>query len=169
MSALLKIMPLIMSIFNRTRKLSGALKSKTTQTQWIATLIVCAVIAAVGAFVPALQDDVTAQGAALALIALLGPALSRLIGKIEKQPLQNAEIELLAVQLKDDVAAWRKFDGMVSEAKDKGYARGLSYKNIIYDLSTGEAIGERETPLRIPDGNPLEELFVKGIGKREPK
>jgi hypothetical protein len=167
MGALVKVLPLIMSIFNRTRRLSGALKSKTTTTQWIATLIVCAVIAAVGAFVPALQDDVTAQGAALALIALLGPALSRLIGKIEKKPLQNPDIMLYAT-MRTDETVWRTFSGTVMDANQEGiYTRGVSHGGTIFDLQTGEIVGT--LPARTPVDNTLANLFAEGIGKREPK
>jgi hypothetical protein len=172
MGMLLKIIPAFLFVKSQTAKLKGSLSSETTTTQMKYAEPAAAAIALLAYFFGAqLPEAYQTALLTLALPVITGVAASPWVRRIMgyKAPLKNAEIELLSVQLEDDVAVWRTFDGIVSEAKDKGYARGLSYKGIIYDLSTGEAIGERETPLRIPDGNKLEDAFVNGIGKRETK
>lgn len=166
MAAILKLIPTIISIIKRTRNLAGAMSSTTTQVQWAATLIVCAIVATIGAFNPALAQDEIAQGAAVFLIGIVGPMLSRIIGKKYKnEPLPNDALLVVGVRKKDDsLNAWRAFDGSLKKAREQGWYE-CTDGDFCYDCNTGALISNM--PTRTPTDNPLQRVMQSGLGTRQ--
>jgi len=163
----MKLIPLIFAILNRARVLKGATTSRTTRKQMAFLFPAAVIVAAIGFFAPEILPEAAQDGVVIFIVGLLSasPYLLRMAGY--KEPYQNAEVELYGVQDRvESDSIWHAYSGTTYEAHEQGWKRGVSYAGNIYDLETGAKIGE--VPRRTPDGNPLEDLLVRGIGKRTP-
>ena len=137
MASILKLIPMIISIIKRTRNLAGAMSSTTTQVQWAATLIVCAIVATIGAFMPQLAQDEIAQGAAVFLIGIVGPMLSRIIGKKDT----GSKAGWMRLVKRAGVEEWEVRDMTLLDAQSECYELGVDADNNIWDIKTASKTG----------------------------
>ena len=84
-----------------------------------------------------------------------------------KPKIQNPDILLKFAQRIDEHGIWRVYTGTVMDAHQEGvWVRGRSHADKIYLIATGECLGDYIEPVRTPDGNLLEQAFVRNVGKR---
>jgi hypothetical protein len=134
--------------------LSGATQSRTTKDQWLVGLVLSFLVAALSLVVPGLQDDAAAVGAVLALLAVVGPMISRMA--LFKEPPDEEVLDipddalvvsndLLArkiVRVRDGISgSWSRFDGTWKEALLSGWNQGALEDGEVVFLVTGEEAG----------------------------
>ena len=184
MGKLATLLPIILKVLQRGRVLSGATQSRTTKDQWLVGLVLSFLVAALSMVVPGLQDDTVAVGAVLALIAVVGPMISRMALFKEKEEevldipddalvVPNDMLGSRIVRVRDGISgSWRRFDGTWKEALLAGWNQGALEDGEVVFLATGEFEGE---DLRLKeeakDGAGLlgkaEELYLAEKKRRE--
>lgn len=148
MGKLLTLLPMILKVLQRGKVLSGAVQSRTTKDQWLAGLVLSLLVAALSMVVPGFQDDTVAVGAVLALIALVGPMISRMALFKEKEELEIPDDALVVpnemlgrriARVRDGISgSWSRFDGTWKEALMAGWNQGALEDGEVVFLATGE-------------------------------
>lgn len=151
MGKMLTLLPMILKVLQRGKVLSGATQSRTTKDQWLVGLVLSFLVAALSMVVPGLQDDTVAVGAVLALIAVVGPMISRMA--LFKETPEEVELDIpddaLVVpndmlgrriaRVRDGISgSWRRFDGTWKEALLAGWNQGALEDGEVVFLVTGE-------------------------------
>lgn len=185
MGKLLTLLPMILKVLRRGKVLSGATQSRTTKDQWLVGLVLSFLVAALSMVVPGLQDDTVAVGAVLALIAVVGPMISRMALFKEKPEDVELDIPDDALVVPNDMlgrrialvrdgisGSWSRFDGTWKEALLAGWNQGALEDGEVVFLVTGE---RAKVNLRLKeeakDGTGLlgkaEELYLAEKDRRE--
>ena len=185
MGKLVTLLPMILKVLQRGKVLSGATQSRTTKDQWLVGLVLSFLVAALSMVVPGLQDDTVAVGAVLALIAVVGPLISRMALFKEKEEEEVLDIPDDALVVPNDLlgrkiarvrdgisGSWSRFDGTWKEALLAGWNQGALEDGEVVFLVTGEFA---KVNLRLKeeakDGAGLldaaEELFLAEKKRRE--
>ena len=154
MGKLVTLLPMILKVLQRGKVLSGATQSRTTKDQWLVGLVLSFLVAALSLAVPGLQDDTVAVGAVLALIAVVGPMISRMALFKEKPEEEEEEVldipddalvvpnDLLGrriARVRDGISgSWSRFDGTWKEALLAGWNQGALEDGEVVFLVTGE-------------------------------
>lgn len=150
MGKLLTLLPMILKVLQRGKVLSGATQSRTTKDQWLVGLVLSFLVAALSMVVPGLQDDTVAVGAVLALIAVVGPMISRMALFKEKDEevldipddalvIPNDMLGRRIVRVRDGISgSWARFDGTWKEALLAGWNQGALEDGEVVFLVTGE-------------------------------
>ena len=153
MGKLVTLLPMILKVLQRGKVLSGATQSRTTKDQWLVGLVLSFLVAALIMVVPGLQDDTVAVGAVLALIAVVGPMISRMM-LFKETPEEVDEVldipddalvvpnDLLGrkiARVRDGISgSWTRFDGTWKEALLAGWNQGALEDGEVVFLVTGE-------------------------------
>ena len=185
MGKLVTLLPMILKVLQRGKVLSGATQSRTTKDQWLVGLVLSFLVAALSMVVPGLQDDTVAVGAVLALIAVVGPLISRMALFKEKEEEEVLDIPDDALVVPNDLlgrkiarvrdgisGSWSRFDGTWKEALLAGWNQGALEDGEVVFLVTGEFA---KVNLRLKeeakDGSGLlgkaEELYLAEKARRE--
>lgn len=151
MGKLVTLLPMILKVLQRGKVLSGATQSRTTKDQWLVGLVLSFLVAALSMAVPGLQDDTVAVGAVLALIAVVGPMISRMALFKEKEEEEVLDIPDDALVVPNDMlgrriarvrdgisGSWSRFDGTWKEALLAGWNQGALEDGEVVFLVTGE-------------------------------
>ena len=151
MGKLVTLLPMILKVLQRGKVLSGATQSRTTKDQWLVGLVLSFLVAALSMVVPGLQDDTVAVGAVLALIAVVGPLISRMALFKEKEEEEVLDIPDDALVVPNDLlgrkiarvrdgisGSWSRFDGTWKEALLAGWNQGALEDGEVVFLVTGE-------------------------------
>ena len=151
MGKLVTLLPMILKVLQRGKVLSGATQSRTTKDQWLVGLVLSFLVAALSLVVPGLQDDTVAVGAVLALIAVVGPMISRMALFKEKPEDEVLDIPDDALVVPNDMlgrriarvrdgisGSWSRFDGTWKEALLAGWNQGALEDGEVVFLVTGE-------------------------------
>ena len=150
MGKLVTLLPMILKVLQRGKVLSGATQSRTTKDQWLVGLVLSFLVAALSMVVPGLQDDTVAVGAVLALIAVVGPMISRM-ALFKETPEEELDIPDDALVVPNDLlgrriarvrdgisGSWSRFDGTWKEALLAGWNQGALEDGEVVFLVTGE-------------------------------
>jgi len=158
-----EILPMIMRAFSRSRVLSGSLQSRTTKDQWLVLTILAFVVSTVAEFVPAIADESTAIGLVAGLLALLGPAISRMIRfdetSVKPVPalsipsdlliVDNVDLEQRIVRVRGTGGGhWKEFKSTWKAAAVAGWVQGVLNTGEVVNLQNGERTGHS---MRLPD------------------
>lgn len=167
----LKVLNLGRTVVGRTWYLKGLTSSKTSRTQAIADLIVCAGVAVASLGIGGLETESVAIAAVTFLTAVLRVPLSRILGYVDptlKDAISPSEMVDL-VRYKDK--GWRHFSGSVLDAQLNGYAFGVTGDNHIIDLATLRDTGvlHRElTDAERTAGDSIVKEFDRRFGDGQP-
>ena len=185
MGKLVTLLPMILKVLQRGKVLSGATQSRTTKDQWLVGLVLSFLVAALSMVVPGLQDDTVAVGAVLALIAVVGPMISRMALFKEKEEEEVLDIPDDALVVPNDLlgrriarvrdgisGSWSRFDGTWKEALLAGWNQGALEDGEVVFLVTGEwAKVNLRLKEEAKDGSGLlgkaEELYLAEKARRE--
>lgn len=185
MGKLVTLLPMILKVLQRGKVLSGATQSRTTKDQWLVGLVLSFLVAALSMVVPGLQDDTVAVGAVLALIAVVGPIISRMALFKEKEEEEVLDIPDDALVVPNDMlgrriarvrdgisGSWSRFDGTWKEALLAGWNQGALEDGEVVFLVTGEwAKVNLRLKEEVKDGTGLldaaEELYLAEKARRE--
>lgn len=163
MGKLAEILPMILRVFSKTRVLSGAVQSRTTKDQWLVLTILAFIVSTVAEFIPAIADESTAIGLLAGLLAILGPAVSRMINfdDTATKPVEvldipsdllvvdNADLDMRIVRVRGAMGgSWREFKSTWKAAVVSGWVQGVLDTGEIVNLADGGRTGHR---LRLPD------------------
>ena len=158
MGKLVEILPIIFKVLSRARVLSGAVQSRTTRDQWLVLTIIAFIVSTAAQFVPGLADDATAVGLVMGLLALLGPAISRMVKfddtAVKPVPVLDIPDDLLVVDNADlsrpilkvrggRGGSWKLFKSTWKAATVSGWVQGVLDTGEIVNLQTGERTGHR--------------------------
>lgn len=174
MGKLLALIPAILGAVRDAMRLSGAVQSRTTRSQWtgnaLAVFIASVIVAVVKVFMPdtPLDDNGTAIGFITVLAAALGPILSRTVGfrqngepastttsSVDVAPLSTTPVlPLNFVRAKQDGAkSWNRVSGSCDDLTSAGYIFGVSADGAVWNLLDGLPTGEA-VPLPKPAVDP---------------
>ena len=163
MGKLLALIPAILGAVRDAMRLSGAVQSRTTRSQWtgnaLAVFIASVIVAVVKVFMPdtPLDDNGTAIGFITVLAAALGPILSRTVGfrqngepaspttsSVDVAPLsQTPVLPLNFVRAKQDGAkSWNRVDAGAEELLAAGYVFAVAADETVWNLIDGLPTGE---------------------------
>ena len=163
MGKLIEILPMILRVFSRARVLSGALQSRTTRDQWLVLTVLAFIVSTAAQFMPALADESTAIGLIAGLLAVIGPAMARMLkfdeGAVKPVPVlaipddllvvDNADLGLRIVRVRGAMGgSWREFHSTWKAAVVSGWVQGVLDTGEIVNLADGGRTGHR---LRLPD------------------
>ena len=158
MGKLIEILPMILRVFSRARVLSGAVQSRTTKDQWLVLTVIAFIVSTAAQFVPALGDESTAIGLVMGLLALLGPAVSRMLkfdeGTVKPVPVLDIPDDLLVVDNADLAlpilkvrgamgGSWKKFHSNWKAAVVSGWVQGVLDTGEVVNLFDGVRTGHK--------------------------
>jgi len=163
MGKLAEIFPIILRVFSRARVLSGAVQSRTTKDQWLVLTVIAFIVSTAAQFVPALGDESTAIGLVMGLMALLGPAVARMLNFDETavKPVSvldipsdllvvdNADLDRRIVRVRGAMGgSWSEFKSNWKAAAVSGWVQGVLDTGEVVNLFDGTRTGHK---LRLPD------------------
>lgn len=158
MGKLAEIFPIILRVFSRARVLSGAVQSRTTKDQWLVLTVIAFIVSTAAQFVPALGDESTAIGLVMGLMALLGPAVARMLNFDETavKPVSvldipsdllvvdNADLALPILKVRGAMGgSWTAFKSNWKAAVVSGWVQGVLDTGEVVNLFDGTRTGHK--------------------------
>lgn len=174
MAKLLALIPALIGAMRDAMRLSGAVQSRTTRSQWtgnaVTVFIASVLVAVVKIFVPdtPLDDNSVAVGFIMVVAAAIGPLVSRALGfrqdgapaspttsSVDVAPLTPHPVlpDIFVRAKMDGAKSWNRVSGSCDDLTSAGYIFGVSADGAVWNLLDGLPTGE-VVPLPKPATDP---------------
>ena len=161
----------LMSVIWQAVRLSKLAKSRTTKDAFagnaVILLIVCAVVAGVGAFVDI--DTDTAITIITGAVAILSPLAARVAVKVHQEFDVSPDVMLIKVKRGKNAASWMAHTGCLRDAALAGWTEGVTVDGDIVSIQpdgSGRKLGMK-IALPHPDGESAIAALREAIKKDE--
>jgi hypothetical protein len=143
---MLKYLPILAQIWQRSKRLEGMFRSHTTRVQGIVLTLLALFVSSLGFFVPSFASREVEQSLFLVLLAVVGTFTSRLVGY--RDPDLSMDVDVAGVFLlsvRHDDLVWHSYSGSILDACLEGWHFGIDVDGNVWSLSdmpslTGEQI-----------------------------